>query len=119
MANVTEPPEQNASGPDAVTVGVAGTDGAVNETGKIVDGHPELVKVILYAPTPNPVIVVGKVAPIILPLAAPVHDKSPVPDPVTTIDPSFIEQDVGFVCVPKVIAGIGLTVTVVPKLEVD
>ena len=119
MANVTEPPEQNASGPDAVTVGVAGTDGAVNDPFNVFDTHPALVKVILYAPTPNPVIAAGKIAFIKLPLEAPVHDKSPVPDPVTTIDPSFIEQDVGFVCVPKVIAGIGLTVTVVPKLEVD
>ena len=49
----------------------------------------------------------------------PVHDKVPDPDPFTAIDPSSIKQDVGFVCVPKVIVGLGLTVTTDPELEAD
>ena len=49
----------------------------------------------------------------------PVHDKVPDPDPFTAIDPSSIKQDVGFVCVPKVIVGLGLTVTKNPGLEAD
>ena len=49
----------------------------------------------------------------------PVQDKVPVPDPFTTIDPLLNKQDVGFVCVPKVIVGLGLTVTKNPGLEAD
>ena len=91
-----------------------GADGAVNVPFNIVDEHPAvLVNVILYVPLPKLEIVAGKAETDELLLAAPVHDKVPVPDPVTSIDPSFIEQDDGFVCVPKLINGIGLTVTAV------
>ena len=70
-------------------------------------------------PLPKLVIDVGKTETIALPVAAPVHDKVPVPDPVTSIDPSFKVQVVGFVSVPAAITGAGLTVTTIPALAGD
>ena len=95
-------------------IAAVGADGAVNVPFNIFDAHSAvLVNVILYVPLPKSVIDVGKLKTGELPLEAPVHDKVPVPDPVTSIAPLFVAQDVGSVSVPKVIAGIGLTVTTV------
>jgi hypothetical protein len=111
--NTTFPPVQKVVAPPAVIAAV-GEEGAVNVPFNIFDAHPaELVNVILYVPLPKSVIDVGKLKTGELPLEAPVHDKVPVPDPFTSIAPLFVAQDVGSVNVPKVIAGIGLTVTTV------
>jgi hypothetical protein len=116
---VTEPPVQNVVEPPAVIVAV-GAKGAVNVPISLVDEHPvAFVNVILYVPPPKLEIVAGKVETGELLLAAPVHDKVPVPDPVTSIDPLFVAQDGGCVSVPAAIAGAGLTDTTIGALASD
>ncbi len=105
---------------DPEVIAAVGADGSVNVPFNIFDAHPAaLVNVMLYVPLPKLVNDVGKTETIALPVAAPVHDKVPVPDPVTSIAPSLREQDDGFVSVPRLITGIGLTVTAVEPLASD
>jgi len=55
--SVTEPPAQNAVGPDAVITGCGGTGFAVTTVGADVDEQPpELVTVTVYEPEADAVI---------------------------------------------------------------
>ena len=108
----TDPPVQSAVVPPAVIVGVAGAPGSVNVAETVLEAHP-FVKLKLYEPAPSPETVAGNVTPLIIPAAVPVQDKSPVPEPLISTDPSVAEHAVGLDCVPKDMEGFGLTVTFV------
>ena len=77
----------------------------------VLEIHPFSVYEIEYKPAAKLEILKGKVIDVALPEAVPVHAKSPVPVPEITIAPSVPPQVVGFVRVPKEIAGVGFIVT--------
>ena len=61
----------------------------------------------------------GKVTAVKLPVLEPVHCKSPVSVPSTSIAPSERVQDEGLVKVPVDITGSAIKVIVVPALAAD
>lgn len=117
---MTDPPSQKVNAPEAEMIGAAGVPGKDKEVVNGVDVQPSAsVNVMSYDPSPKLLIVAGSVIAVKLPDAVPVHDKSPVPVPVTSIEPLSIVHEDGSVNVPAAMTGNGFTVTAVPLLAAD
>jgi hypothetical protein len=101
-------------------VGALGVPGNDKDAFNGKDVQPNAsVKVMSYDPSPKLPIVEGSVIAVEFPLVVPVHNKSPVPVPVTSIEPLSTVHDDGLVTVPVAIIGKAFTVTAVPALEAD
>jgi hypothetical protein len=113
LVNTTSSPSQTVVAPLAVTTGAAGALGSEMDCDNVLDVHPEaLVKVTVYDPAANCVIVYGKLIPLSFPAAVPVQEMFPEPDPDISKLPVAVQHVVGWFTDPSVITGIASTVTI-------
>ena len=114
---MTCPPSQNTAEPLAVIFGVVGGVGSLKASVIEFEEQPlPSINEIVYDPAAKLEMVYGRVIPVAEPEEVPVQLRSPLPVPVTFIDPVAVPHELGSLAV-VVILIVGVTLIVISTVD--